>query len=158
VSAVRLARIARLLRLRERERDEAQAKLADARRATEAAREDVHRATLRWQEEVARSEADGDVPVSEFALRRMHLQSLRREIDRATARLRSAEAREARELAATTAAQRELRKMEVWSENEANRLRVEEQRRDQGLTDEIAARIVPPATLQDLPREPLDEP
>ncbi|MBM4376310.1 MAG: flagellar FliJ family protein [Deltaproteobacteria bacterium] len=142
MSARRLERIARLIRLRERARDEAQAKLAEARRATEAARDEVRRATQRWQDEVASADAETAVPMSEFALWRMHLQSLRREVECAATRLDSAERREADELATTTEAQRELRKMELWRESEADRMRTDALRGDQALSDEIAARIV----------------
>lgn len=148
MSQRRLARIARLVTIRERERDVAQAMLAEARRATEQAQRAVEEAIRRWEEEAARLDSEPDRPVSEFALGRMHLRSLQHEIERARAHLRSAMEHEAKALETTTAAQRELRKMEVWRENETERVRLEEQRRDQNLTDEFAARIVQNASSQ----------
>jgi flagellar export protein FliJ len=142
MSRQRLKRIARLVALRESARDAAQAKLAEARRMTEAARNELAEAETAWRVEADAVAAETALPASEFALRRAHLQWLRRAIDRAAERLRLSEEHEHKELEATTQAQRELRKMEVWSETETARHQLEENRKDQILTDELAARIV----------------
>jgi len=142
VSRTKLKRIARLATLRERERDTAQARLAEARRATEACRREVAELEERWRAEADSVAAATSLPVSEFALLRAHLQALRRAVVQASLRLAAAEEVEQRELEATTLAQRELRKMEIWNETEVARQQAEENRKDQELTDELTARIV----------------
>jgi flagellar biosynthesis chaperone FliJ len=92
--------------------------------------------------EVAEADCDEPVSIHDFAVQRMHLHTLRREADRAQLRHHQACAVEHEKLEATTAAQRELRKMELWSESETEKQRTEHERVDQKTTDEIAARIV----------------
>jgi flagellar export protein FliJ len=138
----RIKRIERLASLRERERDSARGELANAQRATERAERAHEEAENRWVEEVADSESDAPVSIHDFAVQRMHLHTLRREADRAQLRKEQAQAHEQQKLEAATAAQRELRKMELWSESEIERQRTEHERLDQKITDELAARIV----------------
>jgi flagellar export protein FliJ len=138
----KLKRIGRLVDVRERERDGAQAELAAAKRATESALAAVQRAEESWNGEASKAAGAAPMAVHEFALQRMHLLTLRRAIDLARADHERAQTHEQAMLEAATAAQRELRKMEIWREAETERQRVERERVDQITTDEIAARGV----------------
>ncbi len=138
----KLKRIGRLIELRGRERDRAHGELATAQRATEVATLAVAAADRRWNDEAASDEAAAPNSVHEFGLRRMHLLSLRREVDLAKERREVALNAERLKLEAATHAQRELRKMEIWRESETERQRVESELADQHVTDEMAARIV----------------
>lgn len=142
MSRAKLKRISRLVGLRERDRDLAQAKLAEAVRGTASARVALDAAREAWRVEAEAAAATNTIQVSEFALLRAHLRSLQRAVELATRRLADAEGREREARDATTLAQRELRKMELWHETESARELAEANRRDQATTDEFAARIM----------------
>lgn len=141
-SRQKLKRIVRLVALRERARDGAQAELAAAQRACETAQARVQGAERRWNEEATKTQDAALDSVHEFGLRRMHLASLRREIELAKEVHEQRLLVERQKIDAAIHAQRELRKMELWGDSEAELLRVEGERADQQLTDELAARIV----------------
>jgi flagellar export protein FliJ len=139
----RLKRIQRLVDLRERERDSARGELADAQRHAARAQARHESAERRWADEADAAAEPGEVAsMRDFAESRMHLDSLRRVADRASEQRRRAEGEEDRKRDAATEAQRELRKMELWSEAQEDRLRELGLRADQRVTDELAARIV----------------
>ncbi len=139
----RLKRINRLVTIRERDRDSARGELAEATRDAESAKHAHEQAASRWEveaDEVAAVDSVGSI--HEFAEQRRHLNALKREVDRANRQRKEAEAVQDDKRVAATDAQRELRKMELWSEAQAERIRLDDKRRDQKTTDEIASQIV----------------
>jgi len=141
-SKQRLQRINRLVSLKEHRRDEQRGRLAKAQRDTEDARSAREQAENSWQE-CADDAASADAPVSiaEFAESRAHLDSLKREVEVAEVKHRKAERRESARRDDACSAQRELRKMELWGENEAEKIRAANARQEQNETNELAARI-----------------
>lgn len=136
----RLSRIKRLVDLRERARDHAQNALANARRKADSDRKAHTDAQNNWESECNDEESDSGVAsVRDFAERRSHLNTLRRKVDRAAAKRDHSEHEEADRLEQATEAHKELRKMEIWNDNETKRIQQETNRRDQIVTDEIAA-------------------
>ncbi len=145
----RLKRINRLVTVRERDRDSARGELAEATRDAESAKDAHEQAASRWEDQADEVASVEEVrSAHEFAQQRSHLNALRREVDRADRQRQQAEAVQDDKRGAATAAQQELRKMEIWSETQAERIRVDDQRRDQKTTDEIAARIVQARIVQ----------
>ncbi|MSP25688.1 MAG: hypothetical protein EXR75_11090 [Myxococcales bacterium] len=139
----RVKRIERLLSIRERDRDSARGQLADAQRRTEDARIVRSDAEVRWTSEVERTAVPVEnASIQDFALQRMHLNTLRRVADRARLKLEHAATEEDRKRDTATVAQREVRKMELWSDAERERQRVETLSFEQKLSDEHAAQLV----------------
>jgi hypothetical protein len=136
----RLARIKRLVIIRERVRDNAQSALADARREADSDRDAHDSAREQWEQECEQTEEHEAVAsVRDFAEQRGHLNNLRRRADRAAVkRIRSAHDEELRREEAKEA-HTELRKMEIWNDNENKRIETENNRLAQIDTDEIAA-------------------
>jgi flagellar export protein FliJ len=136
----RLSRIQRLVNIRERTRDSAQSALAEAKRKADSARQAHMNARENWDQECDGTNDDSPVAsVRDFAERRSHLHTLHRKADRAAVKRQRSEVEEASRLEEATDAHKELRKMEVWNDNETKRIQEETNRRDQQLTDEIAA-------------------
>ncbi len=139
----RIRRIDRLVSIRERDRDSARGELADAQRRAEDASRSRAAAEDRWQAEAELTAAPPEqLSIQDFALQRMHLSTLRREAERAQHRHERAVKDEDKKRELATFAQTELRKMELWSDTERERQRVEAQSRDQKITDEHAAQLV----------------
>ena len=136
----RLSRIQRLVNIRERTRDGAQSALAEAKRKADSDRQAHVDARENWAQECDETNDEGSVAsVRDFAERRSHLHTLHRKADRAAIKRERSEIEEADRLEEATKAHKELRKMEVWNDNETKRIQEETNRRDQQLTDEIAA-------------------
>ena len=136
----RLNRIKRLVSLRERARDQAQSALAEARRKADSDRAAVATAEEDWRQECDKeASSEGPASVRDFAEHRNHLNALRRRVEQADVKRKQSEQEEASKLSAATVAHKDLRKMEIWNENETKRIQQETNRREQLITDEIAA-------------------
>lgn len=139
----RIKRIDRLVSIRERDRDSARGELAEAQRRVDDASRTHAAAEDRWNAEADRTTAAPEqLSIQDFALQRMHLSTLRRDAERAQHRHERAVKDEDKKRELATFAQTELRKMELWSDAERERQRVEAQTRDQKITDEHAAQLV----------------
>lgn len=139
----RLGRIKRLVWLKERRRDAAQAHLAQAQAEAQAAAQRADDAEQRFEEQAA---ADSDAPpssapLSDWIVQRQHVTDLGLQAEGAHAERRQAESTAAERQGDVHHAERELRQMEKWSEVEKARAELEGQRREQGATDELAAQI-----------------
>lgn len=135
----RLDRIQRLVNIRERDRDEKRGALSEAQRQTELARAAQQDAETTWQERAAGVGATTVTSASEFAENRMHLADLKKHAEHRRIAHEEAEQEESERRSDAQDAQRELRKMELWSESEAEKIRKERARQDQIVTDELAA-------------------
>ncbi|MEM1029386.1 MAG: hypothetical protein AAF928_04025 [Myxococcota bacterium] len=131
-------RIARLVWLKERRRDAAQAYLAKAEAEARAAAEAAEQAEQRF-EDAAEDPSAG--PLSAWIVARQHVTSLGVQAAGAQTARRSAEEEAGARRSQAHHAERELRKMERWSEAERARARVAGQRKEQGATDELAAQL-----------------
>ncbi len=139
MSRERLTRIKRLVSVRERYRDSAQAALSDANRRVQHADAEHAEAECSWSERAEAAVQDLPQSVDELVDQRNHLASLRQSADHALhRRCRAAEQEDARRGEALRA-QQELRKMELWSGAVAESLRADEARAEQRKTDELAA-------------------
>jgi len=138
----KLGRIQRLVWLKERRRDAAQAQLAEARARANAAAERAEDAEQRFEHEAADSDAPpSDTPMSDWMVQRQHVTALGLEAEDAHHVRCQAESTAAERRGEVHHAERELRQMERWSEVEGARAELEGQRREQSATDELAAQI-----------------
>ena len=144
----RIDRIQRLISLKQRDRDSAQGALADAQRKAAVAADKHREAETRWEDEADDvAELQAADSVREFAERRSHLNALRRKANHADQKRDQSSRTEESKRAEATDAHREVRKMELWSESEVERIRVKTARNDQRATDEIAAQRTRQETL-----------
>jgi len=134
-------RIQRLRNLRERARDEKRGALAKAQQRKEVAQLAHEEAETTWQERAAGIAAPTITNAADFAANRMHLADLKLQAEHHRLEREAAEQEESERRDETQVAQRELRKMELWGESENEKIRKEQARRDQILTDEMAAQI-----------------
>jgi len=140
----KLGRIQRLVWLKERRRDAAQAHLAKARAEAAAAAERADRAQQRFEqqaEQQVEQHDDVDASVSDWVVQRQHVTGLGIQADGAHVERQQAEDVATERRGDVHHAERELRKMEKWSEVEEARAELESQRLEQGATDELAAQI-----------------
>lgn len=135
----RLERIKRLLRVKEQQRDIARGHLAEARQVAVAAATATARAEATWDAGAVDASAPAPRSVTDFAAEREHLATLQREVERARERQQAAEREEEARHAEACDAQVELRQIEIWSESEHDRHRVEGERKERIRLDELAA-------------------
>lgn len=136
----KVARILRLIELRQGEALSAQRALADATRASAAAEQRRANAVRTWEAKAAelvelRGVASGDVAVAAAYLRTLHAR-----IEAADAELSSARGAEAAHRAATLEARAVVRRLEAWRDRVAEESLAEAARLERRADDEHAAR------------------
>jgi len=139
VSKTRMRRIRRLVKLRERCLNVARGHLSDATRQERSARMVHERAEDSWgrrADEVVDSPPDS---VGDMAEQREHLRALRDDVERARAKWSDAASTESQRRDEVLEARRELEKMERWSEEVGEAMRLAEAKRERVESDAVAA-------------------
>ncbi|MEM9697092.1 MAG: hypothetical protein AAGA56_31440 [Myxococcota bacterium] len=137
----RLARIRRLQRIKERQRDVAHADLALAQRRRDEAH--VRRSSIeqQWTEEASVSSTATTKDVTDFAREREHLREVEGHADAAADACREADSLRDEKRTEAQHAHRQYRQLELWSEAEEKRQAREGVRRERIYLDEIAAHL-----------------
>lgn len=130
--------IGRLVEMKRRKSDAAEAAHAAARSAMEATAQTKSEAERRWLAALDAHDHIGNV--ADLEIRDVLVRSLRRAVDEADRRLRVASAHEATARAAMTDARVELRRFETWLERQAEAAANEGRRVERIAEDEVAAR------------------
>ncbi len=139
--AIKLARIRRLLSIQQTRCDAAEAAARVARMHAIRAQQVLDSAREHVETESARLLSESRVLAADLAASHAYLSTLRSHVNMCTADLETAEADLAARRADALRAQREVKKMELWEETTANRARVEQARKEQNASDELAAGI-----------------
>lgn len=140
MSATRRARIERLLAVRTRELDVARAALGAASRERVRATAAEEQAERAWEDRARSLVAVSSLTMDALVQAHAHLGGLRRRADLEAAALLDARRREAVALQTCVQADRQVKKMEIWSDRLAEIERAEANRRERLVTDEVAAR------------------
>lgn len=139
MSADRLRRADRLVELRKRAVDLAQAADAEATRAVSEAEELARMAEARWSNAAAEP-PHARLSSAEFAAESAWIHGLRERADRAEVRATEARKEAAQKRAELVEAKGELRKIELWREGLAAKARAVTERKERLAADEVAAR------------------
>lgn len=140
MSRERVRRAERVVELKQRAVDEAQAACADARRAVESAEEVARAALARWEFESNAPHPEGST--TDLADRSAWVRTLRLRADHAAAKVVAAKAEEARRLDDLVRARFDLRRIEMWRDGLLHGMRAVADRKERIATDEAAARTV----------------
>ena len=140
MSELRLRRIQRLIDARQKAVDIARAALSDGQRATATARGEREEAYRTWSVGSDAAAKLTHPTVGALSEARSFLETLRRRVDVADKVLAQAEAEEHKRREACIAAEREVKKMELWRERVAEGERLLAARIERTATDELAAR------------------
>lgn len=141
MSAERVRRAERVVELRRRAVDAAQATAADAARRVIEAEGAARAAEDLWTREGA-APADASRSSAELAEASAWLRALRVRADRAAAAAGEARAAAARSREALTEARAELRRIELWRDGLVAAARAAQDRKERVAADEVAARVV----------------
>jgi hypothetical protein len=140
VDSSRKRRIVRLVAARARLLDVARGELARALRSTAEAAEASRAAQRAWSDQAEAVAAASFANVDEIADSRAHLDALRRRAELATEAMDRARAHEHARRAACIAAEREVKKVEIWRDKIEEAERAIAARQERVAADEIAAR------------------
>ena len=133
--------IERLVAMKRRSVEGAEAALASARTATLEAEDAQSRADRAWLAAHEGSEmCSAIVTVADLEVRDAELRHLRKAVDRSELELASARTREAEAQVVVTVVRTDLRRFEIWMERQAMVQDLEKRRQARLAEDEIAAR------------------
>ncbi|NUO53437.1 MAG: hypothetical protein HOV80_31695 [Polyangiaceae bacterium] len=138
--SARIARIKKLLELREHGLKKAQAIFAAAERDTVEKRGAAAREADRWLGAVEEANALRSAQVDDFIMARADVAALRRAVEGREKELATANAALARATGGLIHANREVRQMELYMESAREQLRILDKKLDRTLSDELADR------------------
>ena len=140
MSGDRLERIERLVAVRQRQLDIVRDKLAEAQRELARASQEASDAEAAWHRRACEA-APAAATISEMMAERAYLETLRNRAEQSRHELKEATSRHCARREAVCTAHRELRRLELWSEQVAETLRQEAGRKERMREDELAARV-----------------
>jgi hypothetical protein len=138
--SARIARIKKLLELREHGLKKAQAVFAAAERDSVEKRAAAAREADRWLGAVEDANALRSAQVDDFVMARADVSALRRAVEGREKELAAANASLARASGGLVTAHREVRQMELYIESAREQLRILDKKLDRTLSDELADR------------------
>ena len=140
MSELKLRRIQRLIDARSKTLDHARGALSEAQRSTARARAQRDEALRTWSEQADAMAKLTHPTVGALSESRAYLESLRCRLDLATAALTRAENEERARRDACIAAEREVKKMELWRNRVLEGDRLLAARGERAANDELGAR------------------
>jgi flagellar export protein FliJ len=140
MSELKLRRIQRLIDARSKALDHARAALSDAQRTTASARAQREEAESTWSQQADAVATLTHPTVGALSESRAYLESLRRRLDLAAQALTRAENEERARREACIAAEREVKKMELWKARVIEGDNLLAARSERSANDELAAR------------------